>query len=325
MRAIVIMEPGDTDVLAIKDVPLPDPGPGEVRVCVRAIGINRADLLHRRGMYAVPEGVPRDIPGLEFSGEVEALGPGADALDIGDAVMGIAGGGTYAEYVIVPAAHTIPVPPTWSFEMAAAVPEAFLTAHDALTRLQVAAKEWVIVTAVGSGVGTAAVQLVKARGGNCIGVSRTKRKLERAEALGMDVGLHPTPLRFANEVRSVTDGGANATVDLVGGPFFSEIVSALAPRGRALIVGLMGGRGANTDLGMILEKRLRIEGTILRNRTRTEKARLVDHFTRTVLPLFQEGVIEPVVDRIFHMDEIREAHRHMESNANFGKVVVRVV
>jgi len=324
MRAIVIMEPGDSDVLALKDVPLPTPGPGEVRVRVRAIGINRADLLQRTGLYSAPADAPRDIPGLEFAGEVEALGRGTDALHLGARVMGIAPGGTYAEYAIVPAAHTIPVPDGWTLEQAAAVPESFLIAHDALARIQVAANDCLIITAVGGGVGTAMLQLAKARGAKCIGVSRTPLKLKRAAALGMDLGLEPTPSRFSAQLREFVPDGANAAVDLVGGPFLAEIVSSMATRGRIMLVGLTGGQRAALDLAMVLEKRLRIEGTVLWSRGHRERAHLIEALRTSVLPLFEDGRLKPIVDEVFTLGEIREAHRYVESNSNFGKVIVAI-
>lgn len=318
------MEPGDSDVLALKDVPVPEPLAGQVRVRVHAIGVNRADLYRRRGLFPEPREGPLDIPGIEFAGEVEALGPGTDALAVGDRVMGIAPGGTYAEYVIVPAAMTLRVPDSWSWEIAAAVPEAFLTAHDVLRRLETDADDWVIITAVGSGVGTAMVQLVRIRGARCIGVSRTESKLARAAELGMDFGIQPWPLKFAKDVRAITGRGADAAIDLVGGPFFPEVLSAVRTHGRVMLVGLTGGMSASVDLGVILEHRLRLEGTVLRNRSHAEKARLIENFSSTILPLFADGTLRPVVDRVFSLDEIRQAHRYVETNRSFGKVVVRI-
>lgn len=324
MRAIIIMEPGDVDVLALKEIPEPNPDRGQVRIRVRAIGVNRADLYRRRGMFPAPRQGKHDVPGLEFAGEVEALGPGADALTVGDRVMGIANGGTYAELVTVPASHTIKIPDSFTFESAAAVPEAFLTASDAITRLTIVANDWVVLTAVGSGVGTAALQLVKLRGAKCIGVSRSESKLARAAELGVDVGIHPFPLKFANEVRRITNGGATAAIDLVGGTFFPEILHGMRTQGRVMLLGLAGGRGTTMDLGVIVENRLRLEGTALRNRSLAERARLISHFNQTIMPAFLDGQLKPVIDRVFDIEEIREAHRYVEANANFGKVVVRV-
>lgn len=324
MRAIIIMEPGDVDVLALKEIPDPKPSRGQVQVRVRAVGVNRADLYRRRGMFAEPREGKHDVPGLEYAGEVEALGPGTDALAIGDRVMGIANGGTYAEYVTVPASHTVKIPPSLSFECAAAIPEAFLTASDAVTRLTVVANEWVVLTAVGSGVGTAALQLIKLRGAKCIGVSRSQSKLTRAAELGVDVGIQPFPLKFASEVRRITEGGASAAIDLVGGTFFPEILHAMRVQGRVMLLGLTGGQGTTMDLGVLVENRLRMEGTVLRNRTVSEQARLIHHFTKSVMPAFEDGQLKPVIDRVFDIEEIREAHRYIEANANFGKVVVRV-
>lgn len=322
MRAVRITRPGEADVLDLGEVVMPSPGDGEVRVRVRAFGINRADLLQRRGLYPAPPGAPQAIPGLEYSGEVEALGAGVTDVEIGARVMGITGGGAYADYVVVPGDQLVPMPRAMGFEEAAAVPEAFFTAHDALERLAVVANEWVLVHAVGSGVGTAAVQLVKARDGRCIGTSRTPGKLDRARSLGMDVGLDSSRADLADAIREVTWDGVNAVVDLVGGDVFKRTLPAVAYRGRVILVGLTAGRSAEVDFGLMLKNRLRIEGTVLRSRPAAEKADLATAFRTVVLPLFESGVVAPVLDRVFPMDRTADAHEYLEANANFGKVVV---
>lgn len=325
MRAVVIARPGGPEVLEIRDVADPLPSAGQIRVRVRAFGVNRADLLQRRGMYPAPPGAEHDIPGLEFAGEVDIVGEGVDGYSVGDRVMGIVGGGSYAEYVVVSATHvtSIPADPS-SFVEAAAIPEVFITAHDALERLGVAKDEWVLVHAVGSGVGTAAVQLIGARGARCIGTSRTDSKLERAAALGMEVGVNTTKDELAASVLRITGRGADAAVDLVGGAMFADTLDAMAHRGRVVLVGLTAGRRADVDLGVVLRQRLRIEGTVLRSRTRDEKTEVVRSFRAEILPLFSEQRIQVVMDRVFAFDEVKQAHAHMEANANFGKVVVEI-
>lgn len=325
MRAVVISAPGDPDVLALRDVPLPAPGRGGVRVRVRAFGINRADLLQRRGRYPAPPGVPADIPGLEFAGRVDAVGPGRMPWAVGDRVMGIAGGGAYAEYVVVPATHVVPVPDTLTDTEAGAVPEAFVTAHDALRRVALDAGEWLLVHAVGSGVGQATVPLAKAMGARVIGTSRTAEKLARAVALGLDVPVHVPGRDFVAAVREATGGaGANVAVDLIGGPEFPRTLDALAERGRLVLVGLTAGAAAEVNLGTIMRRRLRIEGTVLRPRTGAEKADAVAHFAAEVLPLFAAGALKPVVHAVLPLADVAEGHRLMEANANFGKLVVEV-
>jgi NADPH2:quinone reductase len=324
VRAVVIREPGGPEVLELREVPTPEPGPGQVRVRVHAFGINRADLLQRRGLYPAPPDSPADIPGLEYAGEVDAAGDGVEGVAAGDRVMGIVGGGSYAEYVLTPASHVTPIPGGLSPVDAAAVPEVFITAHDALERLAVVQGEWVLVHAVGSGVGTAAVQLIRERGARCIGTSRTAAKLDRAKSLGMEAGVDTTTEELAATVQRITEGGAQAAIDLIGGSGFPATLDALAHRGRLILVGLTAGRRADVDLGVILRRRLRIEGTVLRSRSSDEKTQVVQSFRHAVLPLFDGGRIHPVVDRVFDFDEVADAHVYVESNVSFGKVVVRI-
>ena len=324
MRAVIITGPGEPEVLEIREVPVPDPGPGEVRVGVRAFALNRADLLQRRGMHPAPADSPQDIPGLEYAGVVDALGPDVEDLSVGDRVMGIVGGGAYAQYLITPAAHAVAMPSALTFEEAAAIPEAFITAHDALERLAVTEGEWVLVHAVGSGVGTAAVQLIKAREAKCVGTSRTRRKLDEVVGLGMDEGIDTSEEDMVAAVQRITGRGANAAVDLVGGSMFPATVEAMAPRGRIIVVGLTAGRRADLDLGLVMRKRLRIEGTVLRARSRNGKTAVVQSFRQQVLPLFSTRRLRAVVGRVFSFDEIRTAHEYLESNVSYGKVVVRM-
>jgi NADPH:quinone reductase len=324
VRAIVVSRPGGPEVLVTRDVPAPEPGPGEIRVRVRAFGINRADLLQRRGLYPAPPDAPQDIPGLEFAGDVDRAGPHA-AFRPGDRVMGIASGGTYAEQVVVPSGFAVPIPPGLSYPVAAAVPEAFVTAHDALRRADVGSGSWVLVHAIGSGVGVATLQLAGAWGAHVIGTSRTIEKLARARALGLDVACEAGSRDFVALTREATGGaGADAVIDLVGGAQVARSLEALRERGCLVLVGLTGGRTAEIDLGLVLRRRLRLEGTMLRARAPSEKAAAVAAFADDVLPLLASGAIRPVVDRVFPFDAVAEAHRTMEASATFGKLVVEV-
>jgi putative PIG3 family NAD(P)H quinone oxidoreductase len=324
MRAIVITQPGDADVLAMREVPDPDPGPGEARIRVRAFGINRADLLQRLGRYPAPPGSPEDIPGLEFAGEVDRVGDGVGNLAVGDRVMGIVGGGSYAELVVTNASHLIPVPTGMSFAEAAAIPEVFITAHDALERLDVGVGEWVLVHAVGSGVGTAAVQLIRAREALSIGTSRTQSKLDRAMQLGLHAGIDTSSEELVSAVHGVTSGGVHAVVDLLGGTLLSATLHSMRPRGRLVLVGLTAGRRADMDLGLVMSRRLRIEGTVLRSRSADEKTSVTESFVDRVLPLFETSTVRPVLDRVYSFSEVADAQRYVEANENFGKVVVEV-
>jgi len=324
MRAIVIDGYGGPDVLRIDDVQQPDPGTGDIRVRVRAFGVNRADLLQRRGMYLPPADAPQNIPGLEYAGEVESVGPGARHVARGDRVMGIVGGGGYAQFLVTPAELTMPIPDDMSFTDAAAIPEVFVTAHDALERLVLVRGEWVLIHAVGSGVGTAALQLAIARGAHCIGTSRTSVKLAKAAELGMEVGVNTEKEDLTDVVLRSVDRGVDAVVDLIGGPLFPKTMDVMALRGRIVVVGLTGGSRSALDLGLLLRKRLRIEGTVLRSRSVAEKAAVMKSFREKVLPLLAQGTLRPIVDRVFDFEDVRAAHEHLESNASFGKLVVTV-
>jgi NADPH:quinone reductase len=327
MRAIVIAGKGGAEVLEVREVPTPEPGSGQVRVRVRACGLNRADLMQARGMYPAPPGAPADIPGLEYAGEVDALGPDvAGPLRIGDRVFGIVGGGGQAEYVLTHERMAVPIPPDLDFVHAAAVPEAFITAHDALlTQGRLDPGGRVLIHAVGSGVGTAAVQVAHAMGCTVLGTSRTPAKLERARALGLDHGIDTSAEEFAQVARARTDGdGVDVVIDFLGGPALAGNLSALATRGRLVLVGLLGGSNAPFDLNLMLRKRLTIIGTTLRARPMEEKIAATRRFAAQVVPWLARGLVRPVVDSVFAFDDVRAAQARMESNEVFGKVILRV-
>lgn len=320
MKAIAIPAPGGAEVLTIVEAPVPTPAPDEARVRVYASGVNRADVLQRLGGYPAPPGVPREIPGLEFAGVVEQVGAPDLGWQIGDRVMGIVAGGAYAEYLVVPAEHLCPVPASLSFVEAAAVPEAFMTAHDALAhRAGLRAGERVLIHAVGSGVGVALLQLAKAAGATVAGSSRTASKLERASAFGLDRAIL---LRGAFAPDEDLHEWADVICDLVGGSYVPGNLVAAASRCRIVVIGLTGGRSAAIDLGRLLVKRLTLVGTVLRSRSREEKAMLARAFRQDVLPLFDDGRLRPVLDRAFAASAASEAHRYMEANRNFGAIVL---
>jgi putative PIG3 family NAD(P)H quinone oxidoreductase len=327
MRAVVITQPGGPEVLSVRDVPdLPQPGADQVLVRVHAAGINRADILQRRGRYPAPAGAPKDIPGLEIAGEVAAVGPAVIRWKPGRRVMGIAGGGAQAEYLLAPEG-AMSEADSMDWVEAAALPEVFITAHDALfTQLGLQLGETVLIHAAASGVGTAAVQLAHAAGCLVFGTSRTAEKLERVRALGLDEAITvpgDKPDSFADQILEATGGlGVNVIVDLVGAPYFAANLKALAPLGRLICVGLTAGAEAKIDLGLVLRKRLRIFGTMLRGRSAAEKAAAVRRFEEHVLPLVRCGMLKPVIDSTFKADEIAAAHRRLEGNETFGKVIV---
>jgi putative PIG3 family NAD(P)H quinone oxidoreductase len=324
MRAVVITRPGGPEVLAAADVPEPVLTPGDLLVRVHATALNRADLLQRRGFYPAPGDAPQEVPGLEYAGVVEAVGDAVQGWSVGDRVMGLVGGGAYAEYVSVPASHALRVPASLTLEQAAAVPEAYMTAHDALfTQAQAAAPEWVLVHAIASGVGVAALQLGNAFGLRIVGTSRTARKLERMRALGLEHAVDASRGDVAELVRNATHGGGvDVVIDLVGGAYLGANVALLRPRGRLVIVGLVAGRKAELDMGMVLSGRLHIIGTAMRSRSVGEKAEVTRFFAEHALPLFESGVLAPVIDEVLPIERAAAAHARMEANENVGKIVL---
>jgi NADPH:quinone reductase len=327
MKAIVITGTGGPEVLEIRNLPTPEPRGDQVRVRVRACGLNRADLLQCKGVYPAPPGSPADIPGLEYAGEVDALGPDlVGPLKVGDRVFGIVGGGGQAETVLTHERLVARIPRNLDFVEAAAVPESFITAHDALvTQGRVLPGERVLVHAVGSGVGTAAVQLAHAMGCEVWGTSRTADKLEKMKPLGLDHGIDTSHEDFADAVRgSSGDRGVDVVIDLLGGVALERNVAALAPKGRLVLVGLLGGSVAQLDLNLMLRKRLRIVGTTLRARPLEEKIAATQRFAAQVVPWLERGLLRPIVDSVIPFEEVRAALGRLESNQVFGKVVLRL-
>jgi NADPH2:quinone reductase len=327
MRAAMITRPGGPDVLEIREVAAPTPGDTEVVVAVRASALNRADLLQRQGRYPAPPGVPADIPGLELAGEIVECGRAVRGWDVGDRVMAIVGGGAHAELAVVPSETLAAVPPALPWSEAGAVPEAFMTAHDALvTQAGLARGERVLIHAVGSGVGLAAVSLVRALGGIPFGTSRTPEKIDRARAMGLEAGSATASAdEIVDAVAGWTGGeGVEIVLDLVGGALFDASLRAAALRGRIMLVGTMGGATAPVALGMVLRRRLTIRGTVLRSRSLEEKAAVTHAFVEGVVPLLASGAVRPVIDRVYPLEDIRAAHERMERNESTGKIVIDV-
>ena len=326
MRAAVITEPGGPEVLKVMEVDDPAPGPEDVLVDVKATALNRADTLQRQGGYPAPPGSPDDIPGLEFAGIVLEAGDRVTGVAKGDRVFGLLGGGGYASRVVTHHRMAILIPDGWDFVQAAAIPEVFLTAYDALfNRGGLKMGERVLIHAAGSGVGTAAVQLAHHAGAFVFGTAGSAEKLSGAAKLGLDVGINYHQQDFAAVVKEHTGGaGVDVLLDVVGGPYWDQNIASMAILGRLVEVGLMGGGRVEVDLSQLLFKRLQVWGTVLRSRPIEEKLALNAQFKRHVLPHLVSGSMKPVVDRSFPLEEVVEAHRYMESNANFGKIVLTV-
>jgi NADPH:quinone reductase-like Zn-dependent oxidoreductase len=306
IRAVVIAGKGGVETLSLQKRTLRAPGPGELLVEVAAAACNRADIMQRLGFYPAPPGVAADIPGLEYAGTVAAVGEGVQRYRQGDRVMGIVAGAAMASHVLVHEREAMPVPKNLSLTDAGAIPEVFLTAYDALV-LQAGLKtgETMLVHAVGSGIGTAAIQIARAISATSVGTSRTADKT------------------FAKAVLERTGGrGVDVILDTVGAAYLGENVKALAHQGRVVVIGLLGGATGELPLGLLLAKRARIAGSVLRSRPLEEKAALAQAAAGALVPLFERGALVPVIDRVLPFSEIQEAHRYVESNQSFGKVVM---
>ncbi|HEV2761827.1 MAG TPA: NAD(P)H-quinone oxidoreductase [Pyrinomonadaceae bacterium] len=325
MRAVRIVSGGG---LEVADAERPTASADRVLVRVRAAALNRADLLQRRGLYPAPPGAPADIPGLEFAGEVAEVGEEASRWTVGARVFGITGGGAQAEYVAVPESSLAEIPEGMPDAEAAAVPEVFITAHDALfTQAGLKMGERVLVHAAGSGVGTAAIQLARAAGAVAYGTARTAAKLERAGELGLEasVVVGEDPKAFVEAVRAWTGGsGVDVILDLVGASYLAANLEALGPRGRLMLVGTLGGARGAFDFGLAMRKRLRVVGTVLRARSTAEKADAVTRFAREVVPLLARGSLRPVLDSLFPLAEVQAAYERLSSDETFGKVVLEI-
>ncbi|MFK8000166.1 MAG: NAD(P)H-quinone oxidoreductase [Polyangiales bacterium] len=321
-RAVRIREAGGPEVLELGEITIRPPGPHEVRVAVRAAGLNRADCLQRRGVYPAPKGIVPDVPGLEYAGEIEVCGEAVTELEVGQRVMGIVAGGGMATHLVVHARECVPVPKSMSFEDAAAIPEAFFTAYDALV-LQggMVSGDHVLIHAAGSGVGTAAIQIARALGGRTMGTSRTAEKLSRCSELGLDHELLVTEGTFAKRVRGL--GGADLILDTIGAKYLSDNIASLRAGGRIVVIGLLGGIKGELNLGQLLGKRGTIHGSVLRSRPLEEKIALAQLFAKRVLPLFERGALRPVIDTVMDMNGVQAAHTKMEAGKTFGKIVLR--
>jgi len=325
MRAVAFRKPGGVEVLEIVDIPRPEPGASDLLVRNFATALNRADLLQRRGLYPPPPG-DSEVLGLEFAGEVAEVGGEVRGFQRGDRVFGLAGGGGYGEFLTVHHGMAVPIPDNFSYESAAAVPEAFYTANESLFTLgRLEGTEVALVHAAASGVGTAAVQLAAACGATVVATAGTDEKAERARRLGATRAVNYREEDFVEVVKSLTSGmGVHVVLDLVGAKYWERNLSCLREGGRLLVVGFVGGARVNADLGQILFKRLAVIGTALRSRSVADKIEITQRFVDNVLPLLERSEIKPVVDSVFPLEDVRAAHEHMEANKNTGKIILRM-
>jgi len=323
MKAILFDQPGDPDVLRYGDAPDPQPGADELLVRVHATAVNRADLLQRRGGYAPPPGAS-PILGLELAGEVvQPVGE----WHTGDRVMAVVTGGGYAEVAAVPAGMAMRIPERFSYQEAAAIPEAFLTAYlnlFTLGRLQPG--EVALIHAGASGVGTAAIQLAHAAGARAIVTAGSDEKLALCRELGAELAINYRSESFADRVQAATGGrGADVVLDFIGAPYWDSNMAALALGGRLMLIGFLGDSRGQLDLGTIMGKSLTIAGTTLRRTPLPQKRALTQAFAEFALPRFARGELRPVTDRVMPLAQAAEAHRVLEANSNAGKVVLSVI
>ncbi len=324
MRAVVLQSHGGPEVLTIEEVADPVAGPDEVVVDVAATALNRADLLQRMGLYPDPRKLQPEIPGLEFAGTVRAVGARATMWKVGDRVMGIEAGGAYAEQIATHERQLLAVPSGIDLVHAAAIPEVFLTAWDALV-LQggLSSGRWALVHAGASGVGTAAIQIAKAIGAR-IAVTCSAGKAQACRDLGADLVFERSPHDWLSDARKAVPQGFDTVLDVIGGDEVDRNLHAVALKGTIVQVGLMGGGTTPVNVGLLLGKRATWVGTTLRTRPLEEKVAVTRRFAAEMLPLFETEALRPIIDSIYEFDRIADAHRHMEANANTGKIVVRI-
>jgi putative PIG3 family NAD(P)H quinone oxidoreductase len=326
MKAIIAKEPGSADVLVMVEYPTPEPAQNELLVRVKATALNRADILQRMGKYPPPKGVT-PVLGLEMSGVVEKVGSNVSGWKPGDRVCALLPGGGYAEYVTIPAQMAIPIPDNLTFEEAAAIPEAFLTAFQALYWLgNLREGQNVLIHAGASGVGTAAIQLVRGAGATAIITAGSAKKLDFCTKLGAKVAINYKAGDFLPDVLEATDNrGVDIILDFIGANYWHQNLSALAIDGRMILLATMSGGLVNeTDLRKILVKRLQIIGTTLRSRDPEYKQKLTNDFVRNILPGFEDGTYRAVIDTVLPWRQVKQAHRMMEENKNIGKIVLKV-
>lgn len=325
MKAVYISEFGPPENLEVREIPAPpNPQSTQVLIRVRAVGLNRADLLQVAGLYPPPAGYSPNIPGLEFAGEINDTGSDVTKWNVGDRVFGIVAGESQAEFLVTDESLLARIPDNLSFTDAAAVPEAFITANDAIITLGgLTAGNTLLIHAVGSGVGLAGLQIAKAVGASVIGTSRTDEKLDKCARFGLDLAIATPEPVFADAVLEKTGGrGVDVILDLVGAAYFEQNLTSLATKGRLVLVGLTSGRTAEFNLGIALQKRATIIGTTLRGRSNAEKADATQRFADDVLPMLASGTVVPNVDRVYPIEDVVAAYNYLKSNESFGKVVM---
>ena len=323
MRAISISEPGDADVLTVTEEARPIAGPGQVVIDVAAAGVNRADVMQRLGFYPPPKGAS-PLPGLEVSGTVAEVADGVSGIAVGDEVCALIDGGGYAEAVAVPSTQVLPVPKGVSLTDAAGLPEVVCTVwSNVFMTANLQPGETLLVHGGSSGIGTMAIQLAKALGARVAVTAGSAEKLDACRALGADVAISYKDEDFVERVREETDGrGADVILDNMGAKYLGRNVDALATAGRLVVIGLMGGRKGELDLGKLLSKRGAVIATSLRARPAEEKAAIVAAVREHVWPLVEDGTVRPVIHQTYPLADAAQAHRDMEASGHIGKLLL---
>ena len=323
MRAVVCSGPGGPDVLTIGGAARPVPGHNQLLVRVQACALNRADLLQCRGLYPAPAG-ESEILGLELAGEVVEAGDGVTAFTPGDRVFGLVGGGAYAQYALLDADMALRIPAMWDFTTATAVPEVFFTAFETLfTRGELAGGENVLIHAGASGVGTAAIQLARRAGARVYVTAGSDAKIARCRDLGAAGGVNYRQMDFGEGVRALTDGaGIDLIEDFIGAEYLERNLALLRPLGRLVMIAFMGGAKAEVNLASILTRRLTVRGFVLRSQSLDEKRAITRRFQERVLPDLVAGTLQPVIDSVYPVARVADAHRRMAANENVGKILL---
>ncbi|MBW2382128.1 MAG: NAD(P)H-quinone oxidoreductase [Deltaproteobacteria bacterium] len=325
MQAILIDAPGDENVMYVGETPAPTLRSTDVRLRVAACGVNRADLLQRQGFYPPPPGAS-EILGLECSGEVIEVGDAVRGWQVGDRAMALLAGGGYAAEVVVHAGSVMRVPKGVDLSQAAALPEVLLTVYlNVFSLADLPAAGWLLVHGGGSGIGTASIQLARAAGAHVLVTAGSEEKCKRCLDLGADVAVNYNDGDFVRAVQDATGGrGVDVVLDSIGAPYLDSNLKSLAPEGRLVLIGLMGGAKAELNLGALLTRRLQIIGSTLRSRSEDDKARLAHSLIQRFGNDLDSGTIRPVVDRVLPLAEAPEAHRIMKASTHFGKILLRI-
>ncbi len=325
MKAIVFEAPGDESVLGLGEASAPVLRPGCVRIATRAAGVNRADLMQRQGLYPPPPGAS-DLLGLEVAGEVVEVASDVTAWKPGDRAMALVAGGGYAAEAVVHAGSLMRIPEHLSFVEAAALPEVMLTVYRNVFQLGALPKGGaVLVHGGGSGIGTATIQLVKTWGATCVVTAGSADKCRRCLELGADAAANYREDDFVETVKEATEGrGVDVVLDSIGAPYLEKNLASLAPGGRLVLIGLMGGARAEIPLGVMLMKRLQVIGSTLRALPEDTKAEIVAGFLRDFGQAIEDGTVKPIVDRVLPLAEAGEAHRVMKASTHFGKIILQI-